>query len=87
MTKKIYVFFNLQRYTILSQGAENGSEGGGREDGAVGLRHLTAQHIEDIGVHGQNIGHRQEGRQTRQYLRSNAILFGVKPEPFQEHGC
>ena len=66
------------------QCAENGSEGSGREDGAVGLRHLSAQHIEDIRVHGQDIGHRQKGRQARQYLRPDAMLFGVKPQPFQE---
>ena len=66
------------------QRAENSSEGGGGEDGAVGFRHLSSQRIEDIGVHGQDIGHCQEGSQTRQNLRPDAMLFRVKPETFQQ---
>ena len=47
-----------------------------------------AQRIEDIGVHGQDIGHREEGGQTGEDLRPDAVLFGVKPQPFQKfHSC
>ena len=54
------------------------------EDGAVGFRHLAAQRVEDIGIHGQDIGHREEGSQPGENLRPDAMLFWVKPQPFQK---
>lgn len=65
------------------QCAENGSEGGSREDGAVGLRHLSSQRIEDIGVHGQDIDHREEGSQARENFRPDIVLFGSNPRHFK----
>ena len=42
----------------------------------------AGQGTEDAGVDGQDVGHRQEGGQTRKNLGAHIVLLRIKPESF-----
>ena len=64
-------FFGIQGH---DQGTYDGGQGRSR-------KHRSAGHVkgtEDAGVDGQDIGHRQEGRNTRDNLCADIVLVGIK---------
>ena len=67
----------LLRVEGHDEGTDDGGQGGRREDGA--LRH-PVEGAEDAGVDGQDVGHRQEGRDARDDLRPDIVLLGIKSE-------
>ena len=64
-------FFGIQGH---DQGSHDGGQGRRSKDGSAG--HVKG--TEDAGVDGQDIGHRQEGRNTRDNLCADIVLVGIK---------
>ena len=62
-------------------GGHNGGDAGGGEHGAL----IHAGGGENAGVHGQNVGHREEGGDAADDLLADSHRGGVKTEEFLQH--